>query len=64
MKELINKDKHMAEKQNVKMLEGKLESIMNRNIEEIAGHEDTDMQSFERLLIRSQRNLIKVNLLA
>lgn len=33
----------MAEKQNVKMLEGKLESVMNKNIEEIAGYGDTNI---------------------
>lgn len=40
-RELI--DKCMAEKQNVKMLEGKLESVMNKNIEEIAGYGDTNI---------------------
>lgn len=45
------------------MMEVKLESTMNGDAEEIVGDGNMDMTSFERLLICSQRSLIKVTLL-
>lgn len=53
----------VAKKQNVKMLEVKLESITNGDIEEMAEDGNMDMTSIESLLVYSQSSLIKANLL-
>lgn len=56
-------DNSVAREKNVKMLEVKLESIKNGDFEEMSKDGNIDMISIESLLVCSQRNLIKANLL-